>query len=346
MFALTFASKLAHAADKVTVLPFAPVQATSKGELAEARRWAREAARLRGFEGPGPSETLSAEMAVKDGTADTSDEYRAAGRASGAKWTVSGRVERVDIAPQATPNGQEDGYTYYRLELEACQVDTGRVESLTRDVDADDAPNEIAEMLALLLRPEGIANAELPWSKGPHKPKPKPKPVAPPPPPPPPPAAPKPSHAYAEGHPFAIGPSIGISNALARPEGARGPSWAMPVGGAFGYALAQVPGLELRGVFTSQVIGPRALEMAAGARYAIGVAPSYRVFIGPELLAGAHVALGADKTARFLAHGAAFAAVGIGEHVQVEIAGDLAAALGGSGTLLLGGGTTRALVRF
>jgi hypothetical protein len=114
----------------------------------------------------------------------------------------------------------------------------------------------------------------------------------------------------------------------------------------FAYALEQVPGVELRGVFTSQVIGPRALEISAGGRYAIPVLPQYRIFIGPELLLGAHVAIGAEKTARFLGHGSAFVAWGIGEQVQLELAGDLATAFGGTGTLVLGGGTARALFRF
>jgi hypothetical protein len=151
---------------------------------------------------------------------------------------------------------------------------------------------------------------------------------------------------YGEGKPFALGVSIGITNAIARPDNARGPSWAMPIGAAMGYALPSLPGLELRGIFTSQVIGPRAIEISAGARYALAPLRGIRLFVGPELLAGAHVAIGADKTARFIAHGAAFAAYGITDSIQVEIAGDLAAAFGGAGTLVLGGGTARALLRF
>jgi hypothetical protein len=153
-------------------------------------------------------------------------------------------------------------------------------------------------------------------------------------------------HAYAENHPAAIGLSVGFSNALKRPDEARGPSNALPIGAVFAYAIEQVPGVELRGVFTSQVVGPRALEISAGARYAIPVLPQYRIFIGPELLLGAHVAIGAEKTARFLTHGAAFVAWGLTEQVQVELAGDLSAALGGTGTLILGGGTVRGLFRF
>jgi hypothetical protein len=131
-----------------------------------------------------------------------------------------------------------------------------------------------------------------------------------------------------------------------QPGNARGPSFAVPLGVALGYAFADVPGLEARGIFTSQVTGPKALEISAGGRYAIPILPEYRLFAGPEALLGAHVAIGAEKTGRFIAHGAAFVSIGVGEMLQFELAGDLAGAFGGSGTLLLGGGTARALVRF
>src|SRR5262249_27223178 len=153
-------------------------------------------------------------------------------------------------------------------ELEAAQVATGRVESLSREVLADEAPDDIAEMIALLVRPEGIANAEIPWEhRGTRRPKRRPKPPPPPPPPPPsaPPAGPPPGKVYGEGHPLSIGASIGVTNALSRPEQARGPSWAMPIGGVVGYALPDaVPGLEIKANVTSQVIGPPALELSGG----------------------------------------------------------------------------------
>jgi hypothetical protein len=337
-------------ADKVAVLPFSAPKGGTKPELDQARTWTRQAVIAKGHVPPSDAEMLSADMAVKDGNPDTSQEYRAAGRASGSQWTVTGRIERHDAPPAKLPDGtEEEGYTTYRVELEACQVDSGRVESLAREIDPDEAPAELGEMLALLLRPEGIKNAQLPWEGAPpHKRKPKPKPAAPPPAPAPPPPPPEPvvKHAYAENRAAAVGLSIGFSNALKRPSEARGSSNALAIGGVLAYAIAQVPGVELRGVFTSQVVGPRALEISAGGRYAIPVFPQYRIFIGPELLLGAHVAIGAEKTARFLGHGSAFVAWGLGEQVQLELAGDLSTAFGGSGTLLLGGGTVRGLFRF
>ena len=358
-FALTLALAVLCAvspafADKVAVLPFTAASergGLAKPEVDQARTWTREGAIKKGHVPPSASEMLSAEMAVKDGMPDTSEEYRAAGRASGSQWTIIGRIERHDAPPAKLPDGtEEEGYTTYRLELEACLVDSGRVESLAREIDPDEAPEQIAEMLGLLLRPEGIKNAPLPWDPAaPHKHKAKPKPKEPPPPPPPPPPEPpKPvvKHAYAENHPAILGVSGGFSTAAKRPDGARGPSAALPIGVAGGYAIEQVPGVEVRAIFTSQVAGPKALEIAAGGRYAIGVLPQYRIFVGPEVLLGVHVALGGDKTARFLSQGSAFVAVGLGERVQLEVAGDLAAALGGTGTLILAGGTARALFRF
>ena len=341
-------------ADKIVVLPFTSPKNVPRPELEEARRWTREAVTQKGHTFADDNEMVSAQAAVKDGVADTSQEYEAAAKVTSADWALTARVERNDHPPARLPDGsEEEGYTTYRVELEAYQASSGRVESLSREVLPDEGPNDIAEMIALLIRPEGIANADIPWTHvGVRRPKPKPKPAAPPPPPqpttPPPPAAPPPPRrVYGEGHPIAIGASIGVTNAMVRPDEARGPSWAMPIGVVVGYALPDsVPGLEVRGNLTSQVVGPRALELSAGARYALAPIRGVRLFVGPELLLGAHVALGADKTARFLTHGALFLAYGITENVQAEIAGDLAAALGGAGTLVLGGGTARVLVRF
>lgn len=368
-------------ADKVAVLPFASAPSASAEarvdtpELERARAWTKAALVASGHVLPNESEQLSAEMAVKDGVADTSDECRAAGRASGSPWTLTGRLERsVTSALPGTPPGTSPGTQTntpaggaaptsgasassaqaspsYRLELEACQVGTGRVESLARTVHPAAAESEVREMVALLVRPEGIANAEIPWNDDapplPQAPPPEaPLPTSPPQAPPPAEPAPAVAHAYAEGHPLALGLSLGVSGALVRPGSARGSTAALPIGGALGYAIESVPGLELRGVFDVNVAGPRALEAAAGARYMLGVLPQHRFFVGPELVAGALVTLGASKDGRFLTRGSAVASLGVGERVQLELAGDLAGAFGGAGTLVLGGATARALVRF
>ena len=170
-FALVLCAASPALADRVAVLPFSAAKTSTKPELDQARAWTREAVIAKGHVPPSPGEMLSAEQAVTDGSPDTSQEYRAAGKASGSQWTVTGRIDRHDAPPARLPDGtEEDGYTTYRIELEVCQVDTGRVESLAREIDPDEASVQLAEMLGLLLRPEGIKNVVLPWDgAAPHK---------------------------------------------------------------------------------------------------------------------------------------------------------------------------------
>jgi hypothetical protein len=91
--------------------------------------------------------------------------------------------------------------------------------------------------------------------------------------------------------------------------------------------------------------GPKSFSFAGGARYAIPIAPTIRLYAGPEAELGTFVTFGGDKTARFLFRADAFVALGFGEHIQIEAAAvfDIEA---GSTPLDLGGGTVRALVRF
>ncbi|WP_394825310.1 hypothetical protein [Pendulispora albinea] len=170
--ALALISTSAEAlADKVAVLPFASASAgpgaATKAELDLARSATQSAVVKGGHTAPTPSEMLTAEMAVKDGVADTSEEFRAAGRASSSQWSISARVE-----PSGAPGR-------YRLELLVCQVKTGRVESLAREINGADsaqATSQIGEMLAILVRPEGIGNADITWSQAPPPLPPRPPP--------------------------------------------------------------------------------------------------------------------------------------------------------------------------
>jgi hypothetical protein len=326
-------------ADKVAVLPFQSTSAATSVDLDTARSATRSAVTALSHKLPSDQEMLTAQMSSKDGVVDTGEEYRAAGRASTSDWTVMGHVEG-------------HGPTY-RLELDVCQVQSGRIESLAREVTPAQAPAQIGEMLALLLRPEGIANAVIPWEPAtPPAPEPVPVPApavpAPPPPapaPPPPPSPPAVKHAYAEGHPFGLGVFTSVLDAFSRPADATGSPASALVGVTAGYALASAPGLEIKGDFDGSVAGPRSVAVDAGARYAIPVVPSARLFIGPEATLGAFFASGADKTARALLQGAGFVAVGLGERVQIELVGNLAYAAG-SPSLALGGGSLRGIVRF
>ena len=324
-------------ADKVALLPFTAVGQAGSSELEGARTATKAAITAKGHTLVPDPEVTAAQVAG-DGVPDTSQEYRTVGTKTGAQWTVAGRFDP-----------REGGY---RIEIEACQIQTGRVESLARDIDPPDATNQIGEMLALLLRPEGIGNADIPWQHG--QPKPKPKPVEPPPPPPPPAQPPPPpppppppavKHAYAENHPIALGAGVAVTSAVSRPANASGSPNALNVQASGGYALAAVPGLELRADFSGTAVGPGAIIVDGGARYAFGIVPTARLFAGPEVTLGALFPTGGDRSARFYARGSAVVALGLGEHAQIELSGDVAPALGDA-TLLFVGGTLRGLVRF
>ena len=332
-------------ADKVAVLPFVSAGGATSVSLDQTRSATRDAAIQLKHVLPTDSQMLTAEMSIKGGS-NTTEMYRSAGRAASADWTVLGRV---------AVHGNTD-----RVELEVCQVDSGRTESLAREIDPSTATAQIAEMLALLLRPEGIGNADIPWDHAPTVTPPlTPPPPAgdkntPPPPvdttPAPPPGPPPVAHVYAEGHPFAAGISTGLLTALHRPSATgsatlpSSTSWL--AGASFGYALDAVRGLELRANMSGSLVGPGSFSADAGARYALPVIPTMRIFAGPELGLGTFVALGGEKIARFLMRGALVGAVGIGERVQLELGANFDYAPGGSAALLLFGGTARGLVRF
>jgi hypothetical protein len=327
-------------ADKVAVLPFLNASNATPAQLEAARGAAKTAVIAISDTLPTDSEMLTAEMSAKDGTADTSQEYRAAGRASGSDWTVTGHVE-----PRATS---------YHLEIDACNVSSGRVESLAREIDPARASQQIGEMLSLLLRPAGIANVDIPWEHVGPLPTPTPPPTneppAPEPPvkviPPPPPPAPAPipdDQTYSGGHPFAAGLGLAGLGALQRPALAVGSSAALLGNVVLGYA--PIGGLEIRGDFTGALAGPGSVSCDAGARYAIPIARSLRLFFGPEVELGGFFTTGGDKTGRFLLHGAGFVSLGLGPHFQIEVAGNIEYAAGSS-ALVLGGGTVRAIARF
>lgn len=328
-------------ADKVLVLPFQRVGNASRAEIEQAHAATSAAVSELSHKLPSESEMITAEVAVRDGVADTSEEYLAAGRASNSDWTVGGHIEA-------------HGPTY-RLELEACQIGSGRVESLAREIDPADAMRQIGEILAILLRPEGIANATIPWEQAtvslrPPKAKPHPTPPAPPPPPARP-EAPAVAHRYAENQPIALGVSTTILGAIHRslppfaPSSDVGSATAGTLGGTAALALANAPGLELCVDGSGSIAGPKSFSLAGGARWALPIVPTLRLFAGPEAEVGTFVTFAGDKTARFLASGGVFVALGLGEHLELELAADIDYAAG-STSLVLGGGTLRALVRF
>lgn len=340
-------------ADKITVFPFTSPNNTSPPEINAAREWTLHAVQKTGNTFASPDEMVQAMAAVRDGVPDTSSEYIAAGKATQSQWTLAGHVSKDDLPPSILPDGStESGYTLYRIELEACQVGTGRVESLSREV-VDGAESDIAEMIALLIRPEGIANADIPWehpgTARPKPPKPVPRPPPPQPTPPPEPVAKTtPDKAYGSGHAFALGAGIGVNGVFASPSTTRGSSLAAPLSLVVAYALPDAaPGLEIRGYFAGNAAGPSAYTIDAGARYAFAPIQGVPFYVGPEAVLGAFITEGAEKTGRFYIDASAFIAYQIWQGVwQFELAGDIGGALGGSASLGLAGGTFRSVIRF
>jgi hypothetical protein len=321
--------------ERVAVLPFiANGGGSTSAELASVRAATRDAVSRIHDVLPSDAEMTSAEHETKDGVADTSAEYRAAGRIAAAQWTLAGHVDAR-------------GSTY-RLEIDACQVATGRVESLAREITPAQAAPQIAEMLALLLRSQGVGDTVPPWDQ-PTRPPPAPAPAPAPavtPPPTEPPAPTSPPPAYAENHPFALGVGVEGLTAFSRATNAQGSPAAALLTANGGYALEGVHGLELVANVAVSVAGPSSLWLDAGARYEIPIVARARIFAGPEATVGTFVVLGGDKDARFLVRGALPIVVGIGERAQIEAYPQIAYAAGGTTGLAFAGGAIRGVVRF
>src|SRR5579859_3483970 len=136
VFAASFAVLLFAApawADKVLVFHAQAVGTVSAEKLGEATKATAGAVTQLSHKQPSAAETTKAMATVKDGVADSKEEYLAAGKAASSDWTLVGRVE--------------DHAATYRIELEACQVSSGRVESLAREIDPAQGQQQISEML-------------------------------------------------------------------------------------------------------------------------------------------------------------------------------------------------------
>jgi hypothetical protein len=289
-------------ADKVALLP-------SQGGTDAAARSGLDSDLARGLTALGHTviSATPAAAGVTDGVADTPEEYRAVGAATRADWVLGGLVEPA--------------VTTARVELVAYLVHLGRIESVAREVPRERSTPAVQEMLAVLIRPEGIGAGEFPWERV------NPKPPAPPPPAetrppsmvtPPAPAPPTvppiegrislsyPTRtaevwpAYSGGHRGLAGATLGLAIPAARPGAATG-SGASFVGALrLGYA-AGAAGLEPFAELGGNLFGPRALWLNAGARWMLhplrkrgsdGLLRGVPFFIGPELSAGVFVRLG------------------------------------------------------
>ncbi|MBP9111593.1 MAG: hypothetical protein KBF88_02240 [Polyangiaceae bacterium] len=357
LFALAvLVSTTSFAAEKVTVLPFGPSGTTTK----EAERSAVASLFQRGFGVATESERQKALAGSKDGVFDTQAEHLAAGKASGSIWTLTGRIE-----PHALS---------YRLELEACLVSTGRVESVQREIEPSLAEKQISEMVAFLLRVEGVGKQAIPWNVIPNATQPPvTAPVT-----PPAPTTLAPPTPLAPVDPKAISPyqttqgtsgmqklaqapmpkewwlagSAGVMAAMIRPTGATGNATSLALalsGGATFFSknrdipatgVFNEPGaLEIVGNLGVGLIGPSSLYLDAGARYRFAAG---QIYGGPNLALGLFYPFAGDRSFRFLMRAGGFVGFAIDEHLFVEAAPDLMFTFGGTGTL----GFFSGLVRF
>ncbi|MFO0756373.1 MAG: hypothetical protein U0359_07775 [Byssovorax sp.] len=311
LLALLFASSSAWA-DRVALLP-------ARGGMDDKARAALDGEISRSLTALGhtPVQVTPAMLksaGVLDGVADTAEEYRAVGAAAKVDWVLVGTTEPA--------------VTTARVELSACLMKLGRVESVAREVHQASADPEVKQMVEVLLRPEGIGAGELPWEKAPPPP---PPPATPPPPttvtvePPKPPPGPPPAEgkvamdyplgrqdvwpAYSGGNRPFVGALVGVAGPVARPF-VPGANVSVGSGASFvggfrgGYAITDL-GLEIFGDFGGNLFGPKALWLDAGARYMWGplvkkASDGMRgtpLFFGPSLSFGMFVRLPSEEIA-------------------------------------------------
>lgn len=356
-------------ADRVALLPTrGPTDASVKGAV--DIDLARGLAAL-GHTLVSEAEVTAALSAAADGVVDTPEEYKAVGARAKADWVLGATVEPA-VATE-------------RVEIAAFLVPMGRTESVAREVEKGQAEVQLREMLAALMRPEGISSGELPWER-----RPPPKvaaPVAGPPPPVPPPfMSPPVAHGperasldylstredvwppYAAGRRGFLSAMLGGSGAVLRPSAAAGSGAAFVGLVRGGYAVGD-GGLELLAELGGNLVGPRALFVDAGARWLFtpslhrgddGVLRGLALHVGPELTAGAFVRLpppDVTDVAGVVYSGSASAHFTVGLAVDVVVALSpalrLEAGLGnlrwvptGDGSILLLGATVGASYRF
>jgi len=187
----------------------------------------------------------------------TPDALHALGQKLGADWVVYA----TDTPAVSTE----------RVEIGASYLSAGRFQLVGREVNLDKSADEIREMLAVLLRPEGVGTGALPWETGPAKPPPKPKEqppnkVTPPPKPKAPEPPPKPSEPYGGGHWGFIAAGLGVDGLVKRPSGAKGSAASMVGLIRGGVAIADT-GIEPYAQLGGHLAGASALWFEGGVRW-------------------------------------------------------------------------------
>jgi hypothetical protein len=229
----------------------------------------------------------------------TPDALLALGKKLGADWVVN--------ATEAA------AVTTERVEIGASYATAGRFQLVGREVDKDSTAPEIKEMLAFLLRAEGVGTEAPPWEtsspgSSPHGS----SQVKPPPPPPenpvkvtPPkkeePKKPEtPKAPYGGGHVGFIAAGLGVDGLVVRPKTARG-SAAGFVGLIRGGAEILDTGLEPYAQLGGNMAGPSAVWVEAGIRW-MGLPILHEkdgigLHLGPSVHGGVFIVPGHTTTA-------------------------------------------------
>lgn len=315
-------------ADKVATLHARGSAPT--GERANIRSASDGGARSLGHETVGENDVLQGESAAGD-KIGSSEGMIAVGKTTGADWVVEPSVSSSDSGT--------------RVELKVCQVSSGRVETLARDLDPKGDPLvQMREMLALLLRPQGVGDDPLPWeAKKPavvkppdavlpkKKEEPKPEPA--------------PAVVWGSKGTVSFGVAGHFGTLLARPSDASGSrtlyGWSLHANFALPdrpwfEIVARVGGLYGPGNALEGDLGARVLARSIGSsRLALGAGATFGVFgaFGSGLV---RPAFGLEPTASFA----------ITPMVQAELIVPLRLAPGSGGTLVWTGGTLALLARF
>lgn len=265
--------------------------------------------------------------------AGTSEGYVAIGKAAGADWVIEPSVWSSDSGT--------------RVEVKVCQVATGRIETLARNLDPKADPAvQIREMLTLMLRPQGIGDDPIPWQAKEKTAPPVPAEVLPKKPPPPPPPPPSPPVQYGEGGKVALGAGGGAYFVVARPEHARGstltPTWSI----AAAFQLPDRPRMEIVARFGGYHGPGNALRGELGARaFFLGTGP---IVLGATAVIGAFGQLGGAQTAQFLLGASLTTSFVFSRRIQldVDVPSFRLATGADSGSLALLGADASLLFRF
>ncbi len=261
------------------------------------------------------------------GNADL-DTYVTIATATHAEWVV------------ATSVVQQDGSM--RVDLRAYWAPSQRMESVARTLSARAPTHEpVREMLQVLLRPEGVGTGRLPWERSSQIPQ-------------PPAASPVTSSEADKAHPmvlpatrraFFAGLGLGYLGAVARPSDAIGRSSALVALGELGYAASDA--IDIRATVRTHVAGPRAYAVDLALGYDFLTVPGIDLRLGAEIGPGIFVAQGGARASSFMLRATPRLTWSRGSRLSMQVnAGDLQVIPAAWGTLVLGGFSAHALVRF